>query len=491
MGVCFYFSLGLVLNNERIKNLPHIIYYVIPAYLTRKEAWALEQSFLIKPMLNETYPMVDYGKGVYLFDVDGKRYLDAASGAVTANIGHGVTDIMEAIQEQAQKVSFVYRSQFTSEPAEKLARKIAELTPGELNWCFFVNSGSEATETAMKMAIQYWQEKGIHTKTKVLSRWVSYHGITLGALSMSGHSGRRARFVALLEDFPVLEPPYCYRCPYQLEPSSCGCLCAHQFQTIVKRIGAANIAAFIAEPVIGAAGGAITPPQDYYKVIKTICEENDILFIADEVMTGFGRTGTMLAMEQWGVLPDIVALGKGMGAGYTPIAAAVASEKVLEPILAGTNSIMSGHTLSANPQSCAVALAVLQYLEKNQIFQHVAERGTYLRKQLEHLQSAFSFIGDIRGKGLLLGIELVADRKLKTSFLSKEKATERMVKIARDKGLLVYPAGAGIDGSSGDAIIIAPPLTITRREMDELILLLKDTFESFLANFVKKRCLNG
>ena len=177
----------------------------------------MEQSFLIKPMLDETYPVIDYGKGVYLYDIEGKKYLDASSGAVTANIGHGVTEIIEAMHEQAKKVSFVYRSQFTSEAAEKLAKKIAEMTPGDLNWCFFVNSGSEATETAMKMAIQYWQEKGIQTKTKILSRWVSYHGITLGALVNVWSSGQESEICSTISRLSVINPPYCYRCPYQLE----------------------------------------------------------------------------------------------------------------------------------------------------------------------------------------------------------------------------------------------------------------------------------
>lgn len=430
-------------------------------------------------MLDEIYPVINYGKGVYLYDMDGKKYLDAASGAVTANIGHGVPEIVEAMMEQANKVSFVYRSQFTSDAAEKLAQKIAEMTPADLNWSFFVNSGSEATETAMKMAIQYWQERGVQTKTKILSRWVSYHGITMGALSMSGHTGRRARFVPLLEDFPSINPPYCYRCPYNLEAPSCHYLCAQELETVIKRIGAEQIAAFIAEPVIGAAGGAIAPPKDYFKTIKKICEDNDILFIADEVMTGFGRTGTMLACEQWGVVPDIVALGKGMGAGYAPIAAAIASEKVMEPILAGSKSVMSGHTLSANPQSCAVSLAVLEYLDKNKILKEVENKSVYLKNQLEKLKLQFSFIGDIRGKGLLLGIEFVMDPRTKTPFARKSSVTQKIITMAKDKGLLVYPAGAGIDGVNGDAIIISPPLTITKREMEELVLLLKETFAAF------------
>lgn len=439
----------------------------------------MDHSFLIKPMLDDIYPVIDYGKGIYLFDMDGKRYLDGASGAVTANIGHGVTEIIEAMNEQAKKVSFVYRSQFTSDAAESLAKKIANMLPGDLNWCFFVNSGSEATETAMKMAIQYWQEKGVQTKTKVLSRWVSYHGITLGALSMSGHTGRRARFVPLLEDFPVINPPYCYRCPYNLKEANCGYLCAHELETAIKRIGAEQIAAFIAEPVIGAAGGAIAPPKDYYKVIKKICEENDILFIADEVMTGCGRTGTMLACEQWGISPDIVALGKGMGAGYAPIAAAIATEKVIEPILAGTKVVMSGHTLSANPQACATALAVLEYVEQNNIIQEVEGKGAYLRTQLEKLKSLFTFIGDVRGKGLLLGIEFVQDAVSKTPFPRNALITQRIVALAKEKGLLVYPAGAGIDGINGDSIIISPPLTINKKEMEELVHFLKETFNDF------------
>ncbi|WP_144547264.1 aspartate aminotransferase family protein [Bacillus sp. X1(2014)] len=439
----------------------------------------MDHSFLIKPMLDDIYPVIDYGQGIYLFDMDGKKYLDAASGAVTANIGHGVPEIIEAMNEQAKKVSFVYRSQFTSEAAENLAKKMADMLPGDLNWCFFVNSGSEATETAMKMAIQYWQEKGVQTKSKVLSRWVSYHGITLGALSMSGHTARRARFVPLLEDFPVIHPPYCYRCPYNLESSSCNYLCAHELERTIKRIGANQIAAFIAEPVIGAAGGAITPPPGYYKVLKQICEDHDILFIADEVMTGCGRTGTMLACEQWGITPDIVALGKGMGAGYAPIAAAIASEKVIEPILAGTKAVMSGHTLSANPQACAAALAVLQFLEENNIIQEVENKGNYLLGQLENLKQHYSFIGDVRGKGLLLGIEFVQDATTKTPFPRNAHVTQRMVELAKEKGLIIYPAGAGMDGINGDSIIISPPLTIIQKEMDELVHLLIETFKCF------------
>ncbi|PLR81040.1 aspartate aminotransferase family protein [Bacillus canaveralius] len=447
----------------------------------------MEQSFLIKPFLDAVYPTVEYGKGVFLYDTDGKKYLDACSGAVTANIGHGVEEIVEAMHEQAKKVSFVYRSQFTSDAAEKLAKKIAEHTPGDLNWSFFVNSGSEATETAMKIAIQYWQEKGIPTKTKVLSRWLSYHGITLGALSMSGHPGRRARFTPLLEDLPVIHPPYCYRCPFKLAMPECGYLCAHELETAIARIGPDNIAAFIAEPIVGAAGAAITPPEEYYRIIKDICTRNNILFIADEVMSGFGRTGKMLACEHWGIIPDIVVLGKGMGAGYTPIAAALVSDRIIEPILSGSKSIMSGHTLSANPQACAVSLAVLDYLDKQSVISEVEAKGVYLLNQLKKLQQKYTFIGDLRGKGLLIGLEFVEDRAEKRSFSRTVNVTGELVKIAQQQGLLLYPAGAGDTGMSGDAVLIAPPLTITKREIDELVRLLNQSFIQFERKLVLKR----
>lgn len=437
----------------------------------------MKKSFLIKPLLSEQYPVVKDGKGVYLYDEEGKQYLDACSGAVTANIGHGVKKIIEAMREQAEKVSFVYRSQFTSEPAESLAEKLSQLTPGDLNWSFFVNSGSEATETAMKIAIQHWQEQGVKTKTKILSRWVSYHGITLGALSMSGHSSRRERFVPLLEDFPTIHPPYCYRCPFNKSPENCGYPCAQELETAITRIGADQIAAFIAEPVIGAAGAAISPPPDYYKMIKAICERHNILFIADEVMTGFGRTGTWFAMQQWDVVPDIMALGKGMGAGYTAIAAALVSDHVMEPIVNGSQLVMSGHTLSANPQSCAASLAVLRFLEQNNIIPTVFGKSQLIFSALQKLQSRFSFIGDIRGKGLLIGVEFVQNQQTKEPYPRSAYITKTFIKKASENGLLLYPAGSGLDGIHGDAVIISPPLTITEMEIDDLIERLRKTCE--------------
>ncbi|AMM94427.1 aspartate aminotransferase family protein [Peribacillus simplex] len=437
----------------------------------------MTRNHLIKPTLDHDYPTISHGNGIYLYDIDGNQYIDGSSGAVTASIGHGVLEVVEAMKEQARKVSFAYRSHFTSEAAEALAKKLSELAPGDLNWSFFVNSGSEATETAMKIAIQHWQEKGYERKNRIVSRWTSYHGITMGALSMSGHVPRRKRFVPLLEDFPSISAPYCYRCPYNSEPSSCKLQCADELETAIQRVGSENIAAFIAEPIIGASAGAVTPPDGYYQRIKEICESYDILFIADEVMTGIGRTGKMFAMEHWGVTPDIIALGKGMSAGYTPMAATMISDRVMEPILKGSNSIMAGHTYSANPLSAAVSLEVLTYLEGNDLVQAAEEKGQYLFKKLQGLAKKFDIIGDVRGKGLLLGLEFVSNRISKTPFDMQVGLTTRLVNKAFAKGLLIYPAAGAIEGIAGDAVILSPPLVITNEEIDRLVKILEASLE--------------
>jgi adenosylmethionine-8-amino-7-oxononanoate aminotransferase len=425
-------------------------------------------SRLIKPLLDEEYPIISHGYGVYLYDMDGKRYLDGSSGAVTACIGHGIKEINDAMLEQANKVSFVYRSQFTSQPAEELAMKLSTLSKDVKYWTFLVNSGSEATETALKIAIQYWQEKGKKDKQKILSRWMSYHGITLGALSMSGHTLRRTRFVPLLADYPTVSPPYCYRCPYQETFPDCQLKCAKELERAILRIGANHIAAFIAEPIVGAAGAALTPPPGYYEEIRAICDKYDVLFISDEVMTGIGRTGKMLALEHWNTVADIVALGKGLSAGYTPVAAVLIQDKVIEPIQKGSKVIMSGHTFSGNPLSAAVAQSVLQYIEKHDLLNKVSVTGKYLFNKLQGLKLKHPLIGDVRGKGLLIGLEFVSNLQ-KIPFQTEFQLTSLVITKAKDNGLLVYPAAAGEDGVQGDAVLIAPPLTITEAEIDELI----------------------
>jgi adenosylmethionine-8-amino-7-oxononanoate aminotransferase len=430
----------------------------------------MPHSHLIKPFIGEHYPMIDYGKGVYLYDQSGQEYLDACSGAVTANLGHGMEEIIQSIVDQGSKVAFVYRSQFSNQPAEDLAAFLHEKTG--YHWSFFVNSGSEAVETAIKIALQHWQEKGKPAKRRILSRWLSYHGITFGALSASGHPVRRERFDSVIGDWPAIEPPYCLSCPFGKSYPSCDLACAEQLEVMISRIGAENIAAFISEPIIGAAGGAISPPDDYYSRIKEICERNDVLFISDEVMSGCGRTGTFLALEQWGVKADIVAVGKGLSAGYAPIAAALISDRVMEPIVNGTRIIMSGHTYSGNPLSSAAALAVLKLIDSEKIIEGIESKSIYLRNLLVKLMNEFSFVREVRGKGLLLGIEFTP-----SGIESGGAFTSSVVAAGVESGILLYPAASGIDGRKGSAIIIAPPLNSSKRELEEVYKRLRSTFQ--------------
>lgn len=296
---------------------------------------------------------------------------------------------------------------------------------------------------------------------------------------MSGHVLRRRRFVPLLEDFPVVAPPHCYRCPLQKTYPDCKLACADDLETAIRRIGAEHIAAFIAEPIVGAAGGAVVPPEGYYRRIKDICDRYEILFIADEVMTGIARTGAVFAMEHWGVEPDLIALGKGMSAGYAPIAATLVKDRVMEPILQGSKSVMSGHTYSANPQSAAISLAVLEYIGKHRLVEAAETKGRYLLERIMPLAERYDIIGDIRGKGLLLALEFVSDRDGKVPFTPEMGVTSRIVDKAFEKGLLVYPA-AGADGA-GDAVIVAPPFVIADDELDLLVRLLEETVREVAA----------
>jgi adenosylmethionine-8-amino-7-oxononanoate aminotransferase len=447
------------------------------------------KTHLIKPILGTEYPEVSHGKGVYVYDKSGKQYLDGSSGAMTAAIGHGVHEIAQAVYEQAQKISYTFRGQFTSEPAEQLAEQLAQNAQGDLNWVFFVNSGSEATEIALKIAVQYWQERGRPEKNRILSRWMSYHGVTLGALSMSGNVIRRQRFDALLNDFPGVLPPYCYRCPFNSTYPSCRLACADDLESAILRVGPEKIAAFIFEPVIGASGGAIVPPPGYYERVKEICNKYEILTIADEVVTGIGRTGKMFAMEHWDVQPDITALGKGLGGGYTPIGAALVSDRVISTIENGSKMMMAGHTLSANPQSAATALAVLKYIQKHRLIENAAYQGDLLRKGLKAVAQKYPVIGDVRGVGLLSGIEFVADTDTKQTFDLRSEITNRVIKKGYDKGLILYNAAGGINGSAGDAILITPPLVITTTEVNELLNKFETVVDELSAELTKEGLL--
>lgn len=434
---------------------------------------------LIQPLLDCSYPEAAWGEGVFLYDTEGTRYLDGCSGAITASIGHGVPEIVEAMREQASRLAFSYRLQFTNGPAEQLTAELGEAAPGDVDWVFFVNSGSEAMETALKIALQFWEEQGQQEKSGIISRKLSYHGITLGALSMSGHEARRRRFDSLLHDFPIAPPPYCYRCPLGKTYPACDLACATEVETLIRRIGPEHLAAFVAEPIIGAAGGAIVPPDGYFQRVREICDRFGLLLVIDDVMTGIGRTGRMYGIDHWDVVPDIISVGKGLSAGYSPLAATLVSDRVMQTIRDHSGVVMSGHTYSANPLSCAVGLAVLQYLREHGLVERAARDGVALGQRIRELAESHPIIGDVRGAGFLWGMELVQDAESHTPYPPEIVASKRLRDTAQDLGLLIYPALSGVDERPGDAVMIAPPLNISAEEMNLMFELLDTSLTAF------------
>jgi adenosylmethionine-8-amino-7-oxononanoate aminotransferase len=439
----------------------------------------IEHSHFLPYNLRSIAPTVKKGKGIYLYDSSGKRYIDGSSGPVVCNIGHGVKEIGEAYADQAGKVAYVFRSQFTSEPVETLAAMIAEMAPKDLNRTFFVSSGSEGTEMAAKIARQYYLDRNKVRKELIISRWLSYHGITMGALSMSGHVLRRKNYVTSLLPYPKIPAPYCYRCPEKSEYPACNVACAYRLKETIQMIGEEYISAFIAEPVVGASGGAIAPPAEYYTIIREICDEFDILFIADEVMTGFGRTGLNFGIENWDVTPDMIVFAKGASAGYYPLAGVVISENIFRVLRDGKKGIFApGHTYSGTPMAGAVGVKVLEYIQKNNLIANVNKLKGYLMDRLKAL-SRHEIVGDIRGKGFLLGMEFVKDQKTREPFEFEESGyiANLIAQKAFEKGLIIYPGTGTVNGHLGDHILIAPPFIIKKEEIDQMISLLNQSIK--------------
>ena len=427
--------------------------------------------------LKKKWQQIERGEGIYLYDTDSNRYLDACAGVHVVSIGHGVEEIADAMREQASKVCFTY-SRFLTQPQVDLAQKIGDLTPEGLNKVFFVSGGSEATESAMKIARKYHLETGNPKKYKVVSRWQSWHGNTVGALSMSGRTPWRDDYVPYLLNFPHIPPPYCYRCPYGETYPGCHLTCADELERVIRQEGSEYISAFIAEPILGTSAAGMTPPPEYYPIIREICDRHNVLMIIDEVVTGFGRTGINFGIDHWGVVPDIMATGKGLSSGYTPIAATIAHEKIYDAIYEKSTSFVHGHTYGGNPLSCAVALAVQNYIERHDLVSQCARMGDLMLEKLTPLHD-IPIVGDIRGKGLLTGIEFVADKEKRTPFDPEQKVTSMVVNLAFEKGVLVMPGAPGlVDGVAGDHIAISPPFTITESEVLQIVDVLKETIEA-------------
>jgi adenosylmethionine-8-amino-7-oxononanoate aminotransferase len=414
-------------------------------------------------------PVVERAAGVFLWDADDRRYLDGVAGALVVNVGHGRREVLEAMADQARRATFVHGSHFTNPPQERLAEELAALTPGDLNRVLFVSGGSEATETALKVARLYHLRSGRPERRKVIARWTSYHGGTLGALSMSGHVPRRRAHGPLLLEVPHIDPPYRYRCR-RCDDGTCEACSGRNLEEAILREGPDQVAAFIAEPVVGAAGGAITPPPGYYRTIREICDRYGVLFIADEVMTGVGRTGRMFGIEHWGVAPDLLVLGKGLASGYSPLAAVAVREDVHDALVGGEQAY--GFTYAGNPLSCAAGLACLRLVREEALPERAAVMGQRLRAGLGDLAERHPTVGDVRGLGLMLGVELVRDRETKEPFPADLRVADRLDEAALRRGLVLYPGRGHVDGARGDQFLIGPPLTITAQEVDLLLDLL-------------------
>lgn len=425
--------------------------------------------------LGRIYPLITHGEGIYLYDEKGKRYIDGSGGALVVNIGHGQEEIFQRMADQMGKVGYVHGTQFTTQSIEEYAEALGEILPKGLEKIYFLSGGSEAVEAAIKLARQYYLESGQSQRWRVVARWHSYHGNTLGALSLTGRVGARRPYLPLLTDFPHFPPPYCYRCPFGLTYPECDFECAKTLENVLQMEGPETISAVILEPIIGATIGAVVPPDGYLSSIKRTCEHYGILLIDDEVMTGMGRTGRWFAVEHWDVLPDIMVLGKGMSGGYFPLSAMITRGEFVDRLKEKTGGFVHGHTFSHHPVACAVGLAVLRFIQKQDILQNCQKQGDYLIKRLEGFKD-FPFVGDVRGKGLMTAIEFVKDQKTKEPFPRSAKFTEKVIDLAFENGLVLYPGTGFVDGVNGDMVMVGPPLIIQESQIDEIIEILKKTF---------------
>lgn len=425
---------------------------------------------------NWYYPKIVKGEGVYLIDENGKRYLDGCSGSAVANIGHGNAEIAEHTKEQIEQIAFTHLSRFTADPIEKCAELISKHTPEDLNHVYFVSGGSEAVETSIKMARQYYVERdGESTsKYKVISKWNSFHGNTMGALSLTGIPGRRKIYDPMLIDFPKVDQFYHYRNPWEAKTlKDTSRLAAKALEDKIQRIGSKNIAAFISEPIVGSAAPGVHPDKLYFDLVREICDKHDILLIIDEVMSGFGRTGKWFAIEHYNVNPDILVTAKGMSCGYTPIGSVIASDKVFKCIMqTGSGNFVHGHTYAGNPLSCSIASKVIEILERDNIVDNSKEMGDYLISKLNEFNTIKS-VGDVRGLGLMVGIEFVKDKETKEPFDHTINFKGILTENCMEEGLIIYPGGGCANGSDGDHILITPPLNINKDEIDSLVEMLR------------------
>jgi adenosylmethionine-8-amino-7-oxononanoate aminotransferase len=415
-------------------------------------------------------PVAVSGKGVTLTDSEGKAYLDASGGAAVSCLGHQHPEVLAAMHAQIDRVAYAHTSFFTTEVAEELAETLVADAPAGIGHVYLVSGGSEAMEASLKLARQYFVETGQPERSVFIGRRQSYHGNTLGALAVGGNEWRRKQFAPLLVDVGRVSPCYEYRDRAASEtPEQYGERLARELDAKIVEIGPKRVIAFVAEPVVGATMGAVPAVPGYFKRIREVCDRHGVLFIADEVMCGMGRTGTLHAVEQEGVSPDLMAVAKGLGGGYQPVGAVLASTRIVDALRAGSGMFQHGHTYIGHPVGAAAALAVQKIIKRDGLLDKVRADGAYFAKALRRALDPHPHVGDIRGRGFLMGIELVEDRASKRSFDPKLKLHARVKAEAMQRGLMCYPMGGTIDGVHGDHVLLAPPFIATRSELDEIV----------------------
>ncbi|CUH67810.1 Taurine--pyruvate aminotransferase [Thalassovita gelatinovora] len=425
-------------------------------------------------------PFLDRGEGIYLFDQSGKRYIDGSSGAMVSNIGHSNPRVLAKMKAQMDKATFGYRLHFRTEASENLAAKTAQMMPEGLDRVFFVSGGSEAVESAVKLARQYKITQGEDSRWKVISRFPSYHGCTLGALDLTGYDPLTQPFAPMMRGMPKIPAPATYLDRDNLTEHERGLKYAEMLRDKIVAEGPDTVLAFIMEPVGGASTGALVAPDSYYGRIREICDEFGVLLIYDEVMTGVGRTGRFLAAEHWGIIPDIVAMSKGFGSGYAPLGATVAGSRIVEPIL-DAGGFQHGFTYAGNPMACSAGLAVLEEIESEGLVANAAAMGDVLIARMQGLMARYPFIGDVRGKGLLTAFEFVSDRDTMEPLPVGLNAFSQLVERAYERGLIIYSRRTR-GGAAGDHFLLAPPLIITEAQIDEMMSILTDSLDAFAAD---------
>ena len=443
-------------------------------------------SHVLYRKLTRDYPRIVRGEGCYLFSDDGRRYLDGSGGAYVVNVGHGVSEIADALACQASRVAYVNGTAFTHDAVEEFAQELAALCPGDLDLVYPLASGSEAIEAALKLARQYWFELGRGSKHRILALSPSYHGNTLLALSASSRAQYRTPYREWLVDVVRAPAFYPYRCSCRGVSPLCRACTGDAIEDAIVREGADSIAALVAEPIGGSSSGVSVPGEGYWRRVREICNRHDILLIADEILTGAGRTGTWSACESYGIVPDIMVLGKGIAGGYVPLSAVVAPERLIDVIAKGSGALLHAQTFSHHATLCAAGVATIKYLRENRLVERSAGMGAVLQTQLQQLRS-LPYVGDVRGKGLLAGIEFVEDKNVRRPFPRAAAFAETFAAAALDLGLIIWANAGQLNDGTGDLAMVAPPFVIDEDQIGEMVTLLSRALEQTVSQVESRR----